>query len=59
MSDVDLGEVSRQLGAVVEQVDAGELRAPLWLRERLRAAQVTLNMVRPPEGPGVEVESAG
>jgi hypothetical protein len=56
--DANLTEVSQVLSAVLADVEAGELSAPVWLRDRLRAAQVTLDMVRPPAASGVEVMRA-
>jgi len=43
-----VGEIARLLGEVADQVDAGDLAAPRWLRDRVRAAQVALDATRPP-----------
>jgi hypothetical protein len=43
-------EVARGLGEVIAAVDGGELRCPAWLRDRIMAARVALDVVQPRGG---------
>jgi hypothetical protein len=55
----DLQAAARSITAVVDAVDSGELDAPRWMRDRLRAAVVTVDAAMPPADPPGASEQSG
>ncbi|MFY1656907.1 hypothetical protein [Micromonospora sp. WMMD1274] len=44
----DVRAAAGSLAAVVDGIDSGDLAAPRWLRDRLRAAVVAVDTAMPP-----------